>query len=243
MATAKILYTDPEIATLVTKTVTVLATKGWGRPDDFQFFPALQHRYLSGDIKEQFAGFRRRITIDFGVVADLTSQKQILYFLLDPDRQIQIAAAAPSAPAGSPDTGGGTLPADDYYYVVTAVDGVGETVASAEGGPFTLASPGTVDLTITSVAGIASYRIYRSLVSGNYGATSFLVEVPNIFPTDTTYSDTGGVSLSQGTPPTAQVFDVALEDASGYANQWLGDVQIGAKYVVTVLESAIRTTF
>ena len=57
-------------------------------PDEFELFPGIQHQYLNGALEEQIKGFRRAIMIDFGVLQNPVHRFAILYFLLDPERQI-----------------------------------------------------------------------------------------------------------------------------------------------------------
>jgi hypothetical protein len=95
-------------------------------------------------------------------------------------------------------TFGGSLATVATYYVITALTAAGETVVSNEKS----ATPSGGNLSIILAwsagnGGATSYNIYRSTVSGTYGLSSFLANVP----TGLTYTDTGGVPLSAGTPP------------------------------------------
>lgn len=61
---------------------------------------------------------------------------------------------------------GGTLTANTYYYVVTAVNAVGETIGSNEKSVTTTGSTSSVTLTWNAVAGATSYNVYRSTSAG-----------------------------------------------------------------------------
>lgn len=69
--------------------------------------------------------------------------------------------AVPADLAATPSTTGGTLAADTYEYVVTAISAnAGETLPSAEVAATTTGSTGSVALAWTAVAGAASYKVY-----------------------------------------------------------------------------------
>lgn len=89
---------------------------------------------------------------------------------------------------------GGTLPADEYFYVVTAILPGGETKKSAEVSIETTGAVSTVTLEWTSVSGATGYRIYRGLAA-NTQTTFFDVGVVN------TFTDVGAAGTA-GTPPT-----------------------------------------
>lgn len=86
------------------------------------------------------------------------------------------------------------------YYVITAINANGETVASLELSA-TLASTGQkVTLTWTQVPGATGYKIYRSFTSGLY-ATPCLRTTVGAGSTVTFIDD--GSALSAGAPPSA----------------------------------------
>lgn len=97
-----------------------------------------------------------------------------------------------------------------YYYVVTALKTLnntgpitGETVASNE---VSIESSGTtksVKLTWQSVPSAESYRIYRSVVAGDYTGSHLLATVSGEFTN--TYTDVLG-ALSAGSPPGVAVY-------------------------------------
>lgn len=93
MDTITLTYT-PFGGTLTSKGFNVNAVRGLDDPDEFAFFPALQHNYLDGTIEDQIKGFRRIITIDFGVIADRNDRIAILNFILDNGRKLSYGSPA-----------------------------------------------------------------------------------------------------------------------------------------------------
>lgn len=85
---------------------TPIAVRGFDEPDAVEFFPSnVQNDYLDGSIEDQMTSFRRRITVDVGVVSAAADRKNILHWMIDPDRRIDyntevginVALADPSA--------------------------------------------------------------------------------------------------------------------------------------------------
>jgi len=70
-----------------TKNIDVLSLRGWTNPDEFENF-GVQQSYLNGTIQERFIGFRRIVTIDFGVINDRDERIHLLYWLLAPNKSI-----------------------------------------------------------------------------------------------------------------------------------------------------------
>lgn len=245
----KLGYDDPETGAATTTTLTVNSVKGWYEADDFQIFPGIQHRYLSGAVNEQIAGFRRVITIDFGVISTYANQKAILYFLMDPDRTINLPISAPTGLAAGTATSGGSLTNGvTFYWRVTAVDATGETTGATEVNKAITAPNQTVPLTWNAVTGALAYRVYRSLSTGDYtsGTKSISTDATNglhfIAQTTTnSYTDTGTGGASTYQLPSLQQLSVALANPSGYANEWLEGVQIGKRYVLTLFDQTLRT--
>lgn len=94
---------------------------------------------------------------------------------------------------------GGTLAADDYYYVITATDKYGETQASVQKtGTVASGTTGSVALTWTALDGAAGYRIYRSTTSGDFTSKSFYTISSGA---TTSYTDTGAAASGTGTAP------------------------------------------
>ena len=119
----------------------------------------------------------------------------------------------PASPAAALASGGTLTVSTPYYYVITAKDSIGETIQSTQVTATPTSGNQTISLTWTASQGAASYNVYRSTTTNTYGATSFLVNV-----TTNSYSDTGGTSLTSGTPPTVTTAYVNKITASG--NSW-----------------------
>lgn len=237
--TIKLIYTHPTAGT-TTDTLSALAIRGLSAPDEVEFIPPVQHRAMGGTLSDQFAGFRRVITLDLGVLSTANADN-ILYFIQDEDRQLQTALAAPQnlttslpgLPAG--------LPADTYYYVVTAVDESGESASSTEAVQETVALASTVDLSWDAVAGAKYYNLYRSLTSGTYASPCLLTRTSGL-----TYRDAGlGTSADfiPGQPSGGGAFYVALVDAQKFANEWIDGVYYGSRYTLKLRDRTLRTLF
>src|SRR5712692_2063170 len=118
-----------------------------------------------------------------------------------------IALAAPAVPtiAGLNVTGGSLVVGQTYYYVITALDLVGgETLHSTQASYTILSGQNATQVSWTTVAGAAGYRIYRGTTSGTWNL--FYVVGPNA----TSFTDTGAAAAS-GSPPasaTAYVFPI-----------------------------------
>lgn len=120
---------------------------------------------------------------------------------------------------------GGSLTNATYYYVVTASDGVGETLKSTETAGCTSTNAGggqhTCLVTWNSVLGAISYKVYRTTTSGSYTGSTFVTSVST-----TTYTDTGATPTA-GTPPISTTAYINRFTYSG--NSWIlaGHVGIG----------------
>lgn len=116
--------------------------------------------------------------------------------------------AVPGGLAATPATTGGTLAADTYEYVVTAVSANGgETTAAAQVASTTTGSTGSVALAWTAVPGAASYRVY-----GRQADNLRLLGNPST----NAFTDTGAAAVSAATPPTV---DTSGQPAAG--ETWL----------------------
>jgi hypothetical protein len=100
--------------------------------------------------------------------------------------------AAPVLSLGALAASGGTFAAGTYFWVVTAVNGKGETVASNEVSA-TVAANGTQALTWAAISGATSYKVYRGNSTGNETAL-----VGN--PTGTSFTDTGSAGTAAAVP-------------------------------------------
>lgn len=89
-------------------------------------------------------------------------------------------------------TTGGTLAADDYFYVVTAKDALGETTVSNEKTVTTTGAASTVTVSWAAVSGATSYNIYRGTASGVWTLLDNA--------TGTSYTDNGSKTPSGAAP-------------------------------------------
>lgn len=108
------------------------------------------------------------------------------------DKATGNALAAPVASLGAATNSGGTFTAGTYYWVVTAVNAKGETIASNEVSA-TLSANGSQVINWAVITGATGYNIYRGTVSGQ---ENVLVGTLN----GNTFTDTGAVGTA-ATPP------------------------------------------
>jgi hypothetical protein len=112
------------------------------------------------------------------------------------------ALASPVMSAPSTATTGGTLPAATYYYVLTAINGNGETLKSNEVSQVTTGSTSTVTLSWAAITGATGYKLYRATSTG---AEVLLTTLGTV----TTFTDTGSLTPGSATPPTANTTAVS----------------------------------
>jgi hypothetical protein len=233
----KLTYLDRDISSTISTNINVQAVRGWYDFDDVEIFPGIQNRYLSGAVDEQISGVRRVLTVDFGVVSSFANRKAILYFLLDPARQLNLVMSAPTGLAVNSAVGGSLSDGVTYYYRVTAVDNVGETTGATEANR-TVGVPDLKNaLTWNAVSGAVKYRIYRTEVSGDYAGSHFLAE-----SSTNAYTDDGTIALtSTYVLPSLQALTVGLGNPTGYSNSWLDEVELGRRFVINLLDRTLRT--
>lgn len=223
---------------LTNATLNVNSVRGASDPDDFDIFPGIQHKYLSGSLEEQIKGFRRNITIDFGVQANFADRKAILDFLLDPNRQLVPLVTSPTGLAASPVAGGTLNPLTTYYYKVSAVDAFGESLASTEVAQGTSTLSLSIQLVWNAVPNANLYKVFRTQTSGSYTSPSLCG-----YAQTNSFLD-NGVGLISGAPfggaePTA--ISVALAEPEQFANEWLDGFSLGRQFVLHLKEKTINT--
>ena len=99
----------------------------------------------------------------------------------------------PTAPTGAGSGTGGTLAAGSYTYKVTALNAVGESIASAASTPVvTAGTTGKVTLTWPAVTGATGYKVYGR----TGGLFLFMASTP-----ETTWTDTGSATPAGGLAP------------------------------------------
>jgi hypothetical protein len=115
------------------------------------------------------------------------------------------ALPAPVVNAPTTSTTGGTLAAGTYYYKVTALGAVGETIGSSEVSVVTTGTTSSNTLTWAAISGATGYRVYRGTAAG---AESVYLAAGNA----TTFTDTGAA----GTAGTVPVSNTAVGTFSVY---------------------------
>lgn len=144
------------------------------------------------------------------------------------------ALPSPVNAAFSTATTGGTLAAGTYYYCVTAINNVGETLGSTETSIVTTGATSTVTVNWGAVAGATAYRVYGRTT----GAEQLLMEVDNLVGGPvTTWVDTGAIT-PYGTMPASNTTlnnggsQSVASDGGIWAlsyTSWLSVMQFGAK--------------
>lgn len=162
---------------------------------------------------------------------ELTNSKWSLFT----DDPVYLKTNAPKGVAAALASGGTLTDATTFYYKVTMVDYSGKEAATDTEVSETTANPNrTINLSWTAYTEAASYRIYRTTTSGNYGASSLAGTT-----TGTTFSDTG-VSLTTGTPPSASALEFAKIGSNAFYQAGNGIVLSG-DYVHAVRSSNYDT--
>jgi hypothetical protein len=145
--------------------------------------------------------------------------------------------ATPATPTIASSTTGGTLAARTYWFKISASDGVGTTIGTAEKTATTTGSTSSITLSGYSVTGATSYNIYfaTSTGAGNENVYISTTTTTFVFATSTVYT--------AGTVPTVTTAYVNKISASG--NSWLGlggNVGIGTTNPSTALYVVGTTT-
>ena len=96
--------------------------------------------------------------------------------------------------------GGVWAAAGIVYYVLTAINALGQTVASIELSVTIDVATKKVILTWPQITGATGYKLYRAATPGAYGASSLRVPIGS--GSTLTYTDDGS-ACSSGAPPTA----------------------------------------
>lgn len=98
--------------------------------------------------------------------------------------------SAPTLSSSTAFTTGGILQATTYYYVISALNSLGETLPSNELAVTFTTNTSSVTLTWTPVTGATSYRVYRG-TAANSENLYITVKAPTIIPAAVTFTDTG----------------------------------------------------
>lgn len=136
--------------------------------------------------------------------------------------------SAPGTLTPTTNTTGGTLAAATYYYKLTAINAIGETVGSAEASQATTGSTSTVGLSWSAVVGATGYKLYRSTSSG---AETYLTTLGAV----TSYTDTGAISPGTQPPPSANTTVGAIYRpiSTSFASATVYFYQAGVLYKMT----------
>ena len=123
-------------------------------------------------------------------------------------KDIKVEMAVPTGVSAAA-AAGGSLADGTYYYRVTALDGVGETIGSAEVNATTSGTDNSVTISWTAVTGAAKYRVYgrASGAQDQYWET-----------TSTSYTDDGTDGTSGTVPTTTTAYMHKVNASSFYAN-------------------------
>lgn len=105
---------------------------------------------------------------------------------------------SPVQGATNPQPGGALTNGTTYYYVVTAIDGFGESLPSNEQSYQATAANRTARISWAAVPGATGYRIYRSTTPGSYGASSRVTTINS--GATVTFNDPGAAT-GAGSPP------------------------------------------
>ena len=239
-----------------TLTCDVYSCRGLFRPDELKLFPPIKNDYRDGTSDSQVQVLIPMITIDLEMgqfnsqvpmKGNFASDKsiQLGYWALDNAKTVDLGLTVPTPTANN--TGSATTLANaTYYYVVSAVDSLGETIApDAKEVSVTITDNASQEpkITIPNITNAASYRIYRSTTTHTYGATCFLKEVAVAAGANTVVLDDGLTSLSTGTRRTVTLTSVVLEDVSKFMNNWENAKQFSKHYIIRLQRSNPITTW
>lgn len=133
--------------------------------------------------------------------------------------------AAPVASAATPSATGGTLAAGSYFYKVTAINALGETVGSNEVTATTTGSTSSVAVTWAAVTGATGYKVYKGSAAGAE-SSYFAVGAVTSF-TDTGTAGTAGTvpasNTTGGTISDGDVLTVTYDVVAGTRNLVIGE--------------------
>ena len=129
----------------------------------------------------------------------------------------------------------GTRAAGTYYYVVTALVGTGQTLASAEASA-TLSAAGGVAVSWAAVAGATSYRVWEGTTAAGENQY-YTVTAPT-----TSFNDTGVAGTSATLPVANTAFISAPTAFIGTVNATGGTMVAGTYYYLVQARTALGHT-
>jgi lysophospholipase L1-like esterase len=147
-------------------------------------------------------------------------------FLCTIPPQGMAALPAPAAPVPSAVASGGTLAAATYRYKVTAVNGVGETTASAVGSVVVASgTTNSVNVDLTHMEGAGSYKVYKETSDGSgvYGLVATLSSSGGQSLASKRWTDVGGATPAAAPPgsnTTAIAYSATAQRKIKAINAW-----------------------
>jgi hypothetical protein len=143
---------------------------------------------------------------------------------------------APTGLAAVAAATGGSMAAGTYYYVVTATNFVGETIASNEVNSGALSgTTSSVTLTWNGVPNAGGYKIYRGTAAG---LEMFLASVQG--QTSVTYTDTGTTTVKAATlAPTTNTTGISANDTVAAAINLTAPADLTPSIVATYPQNGV----
>jgi hypothetical protein len=219
--------------------IDVIAVHGAAEPDALELFPGIKHAFLDGSLSEQIAGARRNIEIDFGPKVSAANRRNLVNFWLSASKTLTCLCATPGGFSIIMLGDQGSLDASIvYYYKITAIDAIGESIASTEQTATTNTTDKAARLSWTAVANARCYKIYRKRSTGSYKLLDYT--------TGTLYNDMGTASesgLVVATPPAGSSTISVVNGAGQFSVAWLGDTELGRDVKMPLVESSIFQSF
>jgi len=88
---ATIVFKYRKSSTTYSRTFAVSSVRGYDEPDEVEFLPPIQQVALDGTIIEEMQGFRRVITVGFGVLQEAADRAFVFNFLANNERWITMS--------------------------------------------------------------------------------------------------------------------------------------------------------
>lgn len=223
-------------------TLTINAIKGYDKADAMDLFPRLKHEYLDGALSTHFKRFGRRITVDFGVIQTDATKVNILNFMLDNERAIEYNQLQIQ------DEGTFEDPAPWTFGTGWAHDAINEEADHTAGNTADLEETPTTAL-VNGATYYLSFQIKNRTAGGvtpKIGGTSGVERLGNT--THVQLIKAGSGSLLEFTPSSAfdgsidnvilnRVCAVVPENPDGYEFEWIENLQLGSRLVLTFQEN------